>query len=127
MKDPNIDAEKGDILWGENNKNKDGRRSHYMVYLKPHSSDSDLFIGAMITHAKGYGNILLKPSHFEVVDQNGNNYQVIDEHTLIVAYPLIKKVEWFPFHKAGKLSPEGIAFIENAILHLNPEFYADNL
>lgn len=65
MNDPNKEAQKGDILWSDNNLNKSGKRAHYMVFIKPH--DAHYFVGAMITHAKGFNNIQLEEKHFEKV------------------------------------------------------------
>ncbi|WP_231424681.1 hypothetical protein [Pedobacter sp. Leaf250] len=124
MNDPNKEAQKGDILWSDNNLNKSGRRAHYMVFIKPY--DTHYFVGAMITHAKGFNNIQLEEKHFEKADGNGKNYKVYFDRSLIVGNPLFKNVEWRPFEKVGQLTKEGIVFVENEILKLSPAFYADN-
>ncbi|TCD12972.1 hypothetical protein EZ449_02695 [Pedobacter frigidisoli] len=124
MNDPNKEAQKGNILWSDNNLNKSGRRAHYMVFIKPH--DAHYFVGAMITHAKGFNNIELEENHFEKSDANGKNYKVYFDRSLIVGNPLFKSLEWRPFEKVGQLTEEGIAFVENEILKFAPAFYVDN-
>lgn len=124
MDDPNKEAQKGDILWSDNNLNRSGRSAHHMVYIKPHNVH--YFIGAMITHAKGFNNIQLEEKHFEKYDANGKVYKVYFDKSLIVGNPLYKNLDWRPFEKVGQLSEEGIAFVEHEILKFDPGFYADN-
>ena len=125
MENPNTEARKGDILWSDNNLNKSGRSAHYMIFIKSH--DNHYFVGAMITHSKGFNNIPLKEGHFKKADGTGKNYKVLYDNSLVVSKPLFKKLEWSPFIKVGELTAEGVAFIEKRILSSEPGFYFDNV
>jgi hypothetical protein len=125
MNDPNNEARKGDILWSDNNLNKSRRSAHYMIFIKPYNAQ--YFIGAMITHAKGFNNIQLEKRHFEKNDADGKAYKVYFDNSLIVGNPLYKNVDWRPFEKVGQLTEEGLTFIEGEILKFTPKLYKDNL
>ncbi|SEB22282.1 hypothetical protein [Pedobacter hartonius] len=125
MNNPNIEANKGDILWSNNNLNKSGRTAHYMVFMKPY--DKHYFVGAMITHSKKFDNLPLEESYLKKTDSFGKGHKVVYDNSLVVSQPLFKKLDWQPFEKVGELTAEGIAFIEKHILGSAPGFYYDNV
>jgi len=88
MQNPNTEAQKGDILWSDNNLNKSRRRAHYIVFIKPY--DSHYFVGAMITHSKGFNNIELAEKHFQKTDAKGIIFKVYFDNSLVVGNPLLK-------------------------------------
>jgi hypothetical protein len=83
---------KGDIVWGEKNKNKGGKHAHYIIYLDEHSTDVNLFVGAMLTHSTSYGNIKLLPEHFKEKDSNGDDFKFKYENSYIVNKCCLKKL-----------------------------------
>lgn len=113
MQNPTNEAVKGDILWGKNNKNLKGVRSHYLVYLANLPNEATLFIGAMLTHSPIDGNILMKREHFEEFDKNGDKFIFQFNGTRVVKKLLLKRTEWAPFSKRGKLTKKGIQFLED--------------
>src|ERR1700712_3155319 len=115
MTDPNTEAKKGDILYAENNINKQSKTPHYIIYLKPHPGNDNLFIGAMLTHASINGNIPLQKDHFVEADENGNKYKITYNNSLVINHPIYKKNDWMPFEKFGQLTQKGIEFIEASI------------
>ena len=126
MDNPNIEAEKGDILWIDNNYNLNNI-PHYLVYLEVYPKDTNLFIGAMLTHATMNGNIPLMKDHFMELDKNGNKYQVCFNNSLVINHPLFKKGDCLPFFKVGKLSIKGIEFIEKSIEPYVVQFHQKNI
>jgi hypothetical protein len=123
---PNKDCKPGDLLWGKNNRNKDGWRTHYIIYPGPFEDPHHLFLGAMLTHAQINGNIPMREEHFIHEDANGEKYKVTYNKSLIVASKLFKKIEWAPFTKVGELAAEGLTFVEQTIGHMDPEYYPYN-
>ena len=97
---------KGDILKGQNT-------YHPIVYLR--EKDDYYFVGCILTHSdkNDYkNNIALLPEHFEVYDDNNNKYEVGYDESYFVKINLIKKAEWGPFKKVGKLTSTGIEFLD---------------
>lgn len=100
--------EKGDIVWG------DGKKAvHPIVFLKP--KNLEYFYGAMITKSSNYpNNFPMKPSHFEPVSAStGHTLGYNNSH--VVKANLLKLTEWHPFTKTGKLTQEGIDFVESLV------------
>ena len=98
---------KGDILRGKNT-------NHPIVYLS--DRDEYYFIGCILTHSNTNdykNNIALLPEHFETHDVNNSKYEVKYDDSYFVNLNLIKKAEWGPFNKVGKLANAGIEFLEN--------------
>jgi hypothetical protein len=105
---------KGDILIGE-------KTNHPIVYLR--EKDTDSFIGCIITHSNTNdykNNITLVPEHFETHNKDKNKYRVRYDGSYFVKLNLIKKTEWGPFTKEGKLTKTGIEFIENNLEKIDP-------
>ena len=126
INNPVTESQKGDILIGTNNRNRSGRRSHPIVFLYNAGSGDGNFIGAMLTHASGWGNTSLKPEHFLEKDEYGQVFEVVFDKTFVVTKKLLKKMEWAPFVKKGELSQKGISFIENLTSEMPIEVYFDN-
>lgn len=127
MTDPNINARKGDILITEKDITKENQHAHYMVYLEPFPNNKNLFIGAMLTHSSMNGNIPLQENHFITVDENGKNFRISFDKSMVVNHPLYKKTDWIPFLKVGQLSQKGIQFIEDNIAPYVRQFIPYNL
>ncbi len=105
---------KGDILKGEG-------IVHRIVYLD--NKDDYYFIASMLTHStdKKYpNNISLKSEHFEKFDENNNKFEFVFENTYFVKLKLEKKIEWGPYSRMGKLTSEGIKFLEDQLKSLEP-------
>ncbi|MBI1939479.1 MAG: hypothetical protein HYS25_15325 [Ignavibacteriales bacterium] len=97
---------KGDILLGE-------KTNHPIIYLN--KEDDYYFNGCIITHSptSSYkNNISFLPEHFEMHDEDDNPYRIIYDNSHFVNLKLIKKTEWGPFNKVGKLSRIGIQYLE---------------
>jgi len=87
---------------------------HPIVFLREENSDK--FIGCIITHAtqRSYkNNIGLRKDHFETCDKNGKDYEILFEQSYFVKLSLEKKNDWGPFVQKGKLTSEGMEYIEN--------------
>jgi hypothetical protein len=113
---------KGHILYGRINSDA----KHPIIYLS--EKDDDYFIGAMITHNKshkGRENVLMNESHIETHDEKGKKHEFQFDNSHFVLAKLIKKNEWQPFRKTGRLTSEGIEFVENHIGSLEEVLFED--
>ncbi|MBU2492381.1 MAG: hypothetical protein KJ571_07110 [Bacteroidetes bacterium] len=102
----NLSFEKGNIIKGR-------RIIHPVVFLSP--VDQDSFEGAMLTHStqKEYSdNISLLEEHFETHDSSNNEYSVKFNNSYFVGQTLLKRSDFGPFRKVGKLTETDIEFIE---------------
>lgn len=106
---------KGDILRGS----KRGRDEafHPIIYISEH--DNDFFLGGMITHSAIKGNVALDDAHFESKGKLDRKPQ------FFVQQYLLKKHDWAPFEKVGKLSPEGIKHVLKHIEKTEPTYWDD--
>ncbi|KRD10034.1 hypothetical protein ASE21_09940 [Flavobacterium sp. Root901] len=95
---------------------------HYIVYFEG-NPDQD-FIGGMITHYNGNGNVPMQPEYFEINDKNDKAFKVTYDNSFLVVGKFIKPSQWGPYSKVGKLSEEGIQFLENIIGNLPFEPFA---
>jgi hypothetical protein len=95
------------------------------VYLGS-AQQPDLFLGAMLTHSSGYGNIPMRANHFEKNDCNGNAWKIQFEKTCMVNELLHKKEEWQPFKKVGQLTIAGLQFIRSQLGGKTPAFSSLN-
>lgn len=117
-----LNFELGDILWGRRNSDA----IHPIVFIE--DADTEFFIGAMLTHSNRFKvNILMKPEHFERTDEEGNVYSFQFNNTYLVEKKLMKKIEWKPFSKAGKLTELGIGFLLEKIGSQGPVLWEDYL
>lgn len=98
--------QKGDIVYGR----KYSDAKHPIVFIEDY--DSDFFIGAMLTSSdKFVDNIPLQPHFIEKYDENKHPYEFQYKGTRIVKAKLLKKKEWIPFRKIGKLTDVGLNFV----------------
>ena len=114
---------KGDILKAFKRNKKEGY--HYIVYYQGNSNDD--FIGGMLTHSDTPRNVKMSECHFERLDENGKAYTIYYNNSFLVKGKFIKPREWGPFTKVGKLTLDGIKFVENVIENLNCESFEDYL
>ena len=113
---------KGQIFFGRRNSDA----YHPIIFLS--EIDDDFFLGAMLTSSATYkDNILMDVSHFEIHDHMGEEYVLQYKNTYLVKAKLIKKHEWSPFRKIGKLTAEGIAFVEEHIDTTHEKLWEDYL
>lgn len=103
----------GDILMGR-------KTNHPIIYWRP--KDEYYFIGCIITHSdemKFKNNIAFMPEHFETKDKNNDEYNIVFDNSYFVKLGLLKKMEWGPFQRVGKLTNAGIKHIEKNLEHNN--------
>jgi hypothetical protein len=125
MQNPNFESQAGDILYGKNNRNIPGPRPHFMIYLGPTGDPNHEFLGAMLTHESGRGNISLENIHFEEFKPSGHPWQVKFDRqfgSFIVDDLFRKLVDWQPFSKVGQLTPEGLAFVRQNLDGHQPRY-----
>ena len=107
--------QEGDIIRGA--KIDRNEAYHPIIYLG--ENDNVYFLGAMMTHSSDYDNIKLEEYHFEEkIDTN-------PKPSFIVKNYLLKRQEWAPFDKVGKLSFEGINFVKTCLKDTKPELWED--
>ncbi len=109
------DFEPGDILRGS--KRRRDQAYHPIIFLE--ALDDWCFCGGMLTHSGDYGNIKLGEEHFEkkINDDPRPNY--------FVPARLLKKNDWGPFQKVGKLSASGVAFVQAHLNDVTPQRWED--
>ncbi|GAB1397085.1 hypothetical protein MASR1M65_18640 [Saprospiraceae bacterium] len=105
----------GDILEGTNRKFNEAY--HYVVFYAGNTDDD--FCGGFITTSPKYQNIPMKSEHFE------SGHKIGYTNSYLAAHKFIKLKDWGPYKKVGRLSKEGIEFLEQNIGHLEPELYTD--
>ena len=108
----------GDILRGRN-RNWDAAY-HPIIFIKD-SDQPDYFIGVMLTHSPGFGNIRLADEHI----QDLTNHDPRDKH--FVGASLLKRNDWGPFAKVGELSPLGVEYVLSNIDLENPLTWEDHI
>jgi hypothetical protein len=87
-----------------------------VVWDESYDGSSD-FHGIMLTHTPPNGqfdNILMEANHFE------NGHEVVFSNTHFVNQLFIKFQTWGAFELVGRLTAEGVEFIES---HLNTNFH----
>jgi len=109
--------EQGDVLRGT--KRRRDEAYHPIIYLSEY--DGTFFLGGMITHSPNNGNIPLKEEHFQSKDGIDGKPQ------FFVNQFLLKKQEWAPFTKIGKLSQKGIKHVLSYIEKTEPLYWDDYL
>lgn len=128
MVDPNNESFPGQILRGQNNRNKKGKNSHMMVYLSQSSNGDDFFEGAMLTSAAvaKFNNVLIPDQYFLKEDGNGNSFPFPTKPTCVRPRKHIKRNDWAPFNVVGQLNEEGLQFLIKSIGNATATFYEDN-
>ncbi|MGY5254932.1 hypothetical protein [Sphingobacterium spiritivorum] len=103
---------KGDILLPSSRVARkewlDGLFHPAVVWDDNYSGEND-FRGIMITHCDSFNNILMNESHFEA----GHEIGFSNSH--FVNRIFVKFQYWGPFELVGKLTPDGIDFIEDQL------------
>ncbi len=110
---------KGDIIVGN-------KTNHPIIYLRVENEYS--FIGCIITYSnsmKYKNNVSFLPEHFEILDTEKNKFSVVYEDSYFVNLELIKKMEWGPFVKVGKLTRSGIEFLDKQLAKDDPIKWKD--
>ena len=107
----------GDILLGAKRKQKEAR--HPIIFISEH--DRMFFLGAMITHSDNHGNIPLTDKHFEIKGK------LDDKPQFLVQQLLLKKQEWGPFKKIGRLNSVGVKFVLDHVKKTEPTYWEDYL
>ncbi|HAN18762.1 MAG: hypothetical protein A2X13_07115 [Bacteroidetes bacterium GWC2_33_15] len=100
---------KGDIFFAKDTE----RHFHPIVFIE--SIDNDRFKACILSSKPTGKNLLMQSSHFLPVDSNNKPYsfQFRNSH-LVIDNSFIKLNDWINEDKIiGKLSPEGIRFIES--------------
>lgn len=89
---------------------------HPIVYLE--KNDGPYFLGLMLTKDTTKENLKMQPGHFT----DGFKYK----NTHVVNAFLLKPNEWEPFKIIGRLTAEGIKFIQDNVQELqNPILWED--
>lgn len=116
--------ERGDILEAEN-RHKDAGL-HYIIFYA--GKDARHFLGGMLTTSEDYEeNIPMNNTHFETKDLEQNNYKIKYQNSHLVPAKLMKLESWGPFKIVGKLTNEGVEFVEEHIEHLGPMLWEEYL
>jgi hypothetical protein len=101
---------KGDIIYA----NKENAK-HPIIFLEP-EKEYDLFTGVMLTSSGEFSNnISMKPEHFVEYDPSGKKYLISYKNSCFVKAKFLKSTDWTPFKMAGKLTEEGIKFVESNV------------
>ncbi|NDI99151.1 hypothetical protein GWA97_08705 [Flavobacterium sp. LaA7.5] len=111
----------GDILKASHRSFEKGK--HYIIFLEGYNKNN--FLGAMITHSDKYGNIPFIVEHFEELDNEGVNYEIVYDNSYLVQGVFIKPKEWGPFEKVGKLTQNGIEYINKHLEGLVPISFSE--
>jgi len=85
--------------------------------------NGETFEGVMLTHTKpkkDYDNIELKEEHFEKENERGEKYHFQFDKTYFVKTKLLKEAQWGPFKQVGKLTKEGVDYLESYLKELKP-------
>ena len=108
----------GDILEGA----KKGRNEAYhpIIYLEE-TDKNDFFLGGMITHSSTSDNVKLEDAHFE------EKIDIDSRPSYFVNSYLFKKQKWGPFNVIGKLSKEGISFVNDNLNGSEPMIWEEYL
>lgn len=116
--------ERGDILEAKN-RHKDAGL-HYIIFYS--GKDTRHFLGGMLTTSAEYEeNIPMNKNHFEKKDLDQHNYKIQHNNSHLVPAKLMKLESWGPFEIVGKLTPDGVEFVENHINDLEEILWDDYL
>jgi len=101
--------QKGDIIWVSIERRNPTTLKHPAIVWDDSFDSNGDFHGIMITHTEPNGrfdNILMADEYFE------KGHEVGFSNSHFVNQLFIKFVAWGPFHKGGKLTNQGIEFVE---------------
>lgn len=120
-----ISMRAGDIFLGEGNVNISyPQNGHPIVFLR--KNDQYTFIGLMLSTKSYKGmNNQMEVMHFEVYDENGEEYEFKYNNTHVVPLNLLKKSEWEPFVKIGQLNKEGLLYVKEVVTGTEPAYWED--
>jgi hypothetical protein len=114
--------QKGDIVRGTDHTKQTAW--HPIVYLGDDLNHD--FIGVILTKSGRWNNNIPLPSHFiESHGEDGRKHEFQYRNTHLVRLRLIKPSEWAPYFKIGRITPEGIEFIESEIDGMEPLSWAE--
>jgi hypothetical protein len=106
-----MEFKKGDVIFGR----KGSDAYHPILFLE--EKDENFFYGIMLTKAGNYDtNIMLPEKYIVKENKDGLAFPFQYNNTHFVKAKLLKKNEWEPFTKIGKISVEGIEFVESNIV-----------
>jgi hypothetical protein len=111
--------EKGDILIATNKK----EHPHPIVFLE--ASSEGKFNACILSSKDTKGNIIMSKNHFVEQDENGNDYTIKFKNSHLVPGRIFEKEKLWLNSTApkGKLTAEGIEFVEKYTKETNPEFH----
>ncbi len=116
--------ERGDILEAKNRDVDAGL--HFIIFYA--GKDERHFLGGMLTTSGDYEeNIRMSKNHFETKDLDNNNYKIQYQNSHLVPAKLMKLESWGPFQIVGKLTKEGVGFVELHIDSLDEISWEDYL
>lgn len=117
-----IERQRGDILQARDRSVNSGL--HYIIFYDGY--DESEFVGSMLTSSSKYEeNIEFKEFHFIKEDQDGNNFKITCNNSRFVPVKLYKPEEWGPYKLVGKLSKEGVAFVDEHIAQTAPVYWRE--
>lgn len=88
--------------------------------------DDTYFIGGVITHFPSVSkNIAMAEEHFCTHDEMGNKYKVCYDQSFLIKAKLLKRLDWQPFRKVGKLTEHGLNFLDAQLKDKNPQVWKD--
>lgn len=61
--------------------------------------------------------------HFEEFSESGEKYELYFNNTHLVEVKLLKRLEWRPFRKIGRLTQGGVSFVEQKIKDKDPKVW----
>ncbi|HLT41765.1 MAG TPA: hypothetical protein VKZ95_03595 [Sphingobacteriaceae bacterium] len=108
---------KGDILWVAKELRNPDQLKHAAVIWQDEYLGTEDFHGIMLTTAgpeKGYDNIAMSSEHFE------DNHQFKWKNSHFVNQLFVKCRTWGEFFHVGRLTVDGISFIEDNLTNLDP-------
>lgn len=112
--------EKGDIFWAKDCEN----HPHPIVFIE--EIDGIRFKACILSSKPVNINVLMTAKHFCVYDNKGGKYSFQFGNTHLVLDQIFIKMRYWVYNKvAGRLTTEGLQFIEDKILkELDPIFCA---
>ncbi len=91
----------------------DDRKKHIHPIIFIEEIDNESFIGCIISHEKKKQNVKMQSEHFEIQDENGDEYEIKYDDSYFVPQSFKKYRKWISQEKpVGKLTKEGIEFIQ---------------